>query len=465
MASCESLPPSLTIDSSDQHRERASMALDLNRLDALLQASSHIQKSLKGKNISSSVVVPIHVPEGSSSISATVLDLPVAKVPSRKIDLGISSSGHKPEIAPPTASSTTPPWTNIVQNKMVQPLEALSASIPDESSLTRALYGGPWHIGGIPLLLRKWEAGIGPVDFSTSLIPVWVQLKKVPFELLTKEGLSYLASAIGKPSHMNQDCSKLLSSDQVTICVEVDYSKPLLDKIAVEFDGCTRSIDVSYSWKPQFCDLCNKWGHHYMACSLKKPTVQWVPKTVIDAPVTSDAAPVIEQPCQTQVPASTEVLREPTLSTSVVSETPTISLPSVSVSSTSAPVLVSKTSLLVSTEASGSTSLSLPLEQPSSVAASAIDERILSSPKQTLTGFTQEAALPPKPKPVDAWISKIPGITLVPVRHHQPSLGKILKATTVISPPNPSLFPPRPRSQYKSTAISLDPPKFKPPKT
>ncbi|KAJ4830964.1 hypothetical protein Tsubulata_032485 [Turnera subulata] len=257
MASCESLPPSLTFDSSDHHRESASMALDLNRLDALFQASSHIQQSLKGKNVASSVVVPIQVPEGSSSISATALDLPDARVPPRKIDLGISSSGHKPVTAQPSASSITPSWTNIVQNKMVQSLEFVQPIITDnilkipfhllnigrkkyslcligqfmgsppkmgliqamamrlwgrqspvsvvpyteglylpqfsdESSLTRALYGGPWHIGGIPLLLRKWEAGIGLVDFSTSLIPVWVQHKKVPFELLTKEGLSYL---------------------------------------------------------------------------------------------------------------------------------------------------------------------------------------------------------------------------------------------------------------------------------
>ncbi|KAJ4846301.1 hypothetical protein Tsubulata_017137 [Turnera subulata] len=108
----------------------------------------------------------------------------------------------------------------------------------DESSLSRALHGGPWHIGGIPLLLRNWAAGIKPVDFSESLIPVWVQLNHVPFELLTNEGLSYLTSALGKPSHMNLDCSKILSSDRVSVCVDVDFSKPLLDELTVEFDGC-----------------------------------------------------------------------------------------------------------------------------------------------------------------------------------------------------------------------------------
>ncbi|KAJ4842319.1 hypothetical protein Tsubulata_039692 [Turnera subulata] len=159
----------------------------------------------------------------------------------------------------------------------------------DESALSRALYGGPWHIGGIPLLLRKWTAEIKPVDFSASLIPVWVQLKQVPFELLTKEGLSYLASAIGKPSHMNQDCSKMLASDRVSVCVDVDFSKPLLDELTVEFDGCQRTIPLSYSWKPQFCVSCNKWGHHQLTCSTKRTTVQWVPKaTSVVSPTTDN---------------------------------------------------------------------------------------------------------------------------------------------------------------------------------
>ncbi|KAJ4821819.1 hypothetical protein Tsubulata_023929 [Turnera subulata] len=171
----------------------------------------------------------------------------------------------------------------------------------DEPSLSRALHGGPWHIGGIPFLLRKWEAGIQSVDFSTSLIPVWVQLRRVPFELLTTDGLSYLTSAIGKPSHMNQDCSKLMSSDRVNVCVEVEYSKPLLDQLDVEFDGCTRTIDVSYSWKPQFCDICRQWGHHSIACSLKKTSIQWVPKPkpVVSQSVAEVPAAVNKPTCMT----------------------------------------------------------------------------------------------------------------------------------------------------------------------
>ncbi|KAJ4838007.1 hypothetical protein Tsubulata_035251 [Turnera subulata] len=97
---------------------------------------------------------------------------------------------------------------------------------------------------------------------------------------MTKEGLSYLASATGKPLHMNQDCSTLLSSDRVTVCIDVDYSKPLLNELVVALDGCTHKIEISYSWKPMHCDLCNKWGHHHLPCSTKQPSTQWIPKAI-----------------------------------------------------------------------------------------------------------------------------------------------------------------------------------------
>ncbi|KAJ4842028.1 hypothetical protein Tsubulata_021917 [Turnera subulata] len=94
---------------------------------------------------------------------------------------------------------------------------------PNEFALSRALFGGPWHAGGIPLVLRLWSASRQKLDVSAAKIPVWTKLKHVPLELLTREGLSYLASAIGKPLHADQDCSKLFKCNCVNICIEVNF--------------------------------------------------------------------------------------------------------------------------------------------------------------------------------------------------------------------------------------------------
>ncbi|KAJ4841986.1 hypothetical protein Tsubulata_005414 [Turnera subulata] len=175
---------------------------------------------------------------------------------------------------------------------------------PTEASLSRALHGGPWHVNGISLILRPWDSKIQKLDISSSVLPVWVQLSDVPPELSTRKGVSYLASAIGKPLHMDQDCSKLLNSDRINVCVDVDFAKPLLPKLLVNLEDEIREVRVTYAWKPQHCDLCSQWGHHQFACPTKqRHATKWVHKapagkmpTAPDLPLpqaTSIAAPAI----------------------------------------------------------------------------------------------------------------------------------------------------------------------------
>ncbi|KAJ4841586.1 hypothetical protein Tsubulata_036186 [Turnera subulata] len=57
--------------------------------------------------------------------------------------------------------------------------------LPNEIAFSRALYRGPWHVGGIPLVLWPWNSSPQKLDSSSAIFPVWVQMKNVPLELLT----------------------------------------------------------------------------------------------------------------------------------------------------------------------------------------------------------------------------------------------------------------------------------------
>ena len=67
---------------------------------------------------------------------------------------------------------------------------------PNSSTRDRVLESGPWHIQNKPLIVRKWEPGMKSIEFNMAKLPVWIQLRAVPLELLTQKGLSYIASAI-----------------------------------------------------------------------------------------------------------------------------------------------------------------------------------------------------------------------------------------------------------------------------
>ncbi|KAJ4841580.1 hypothetical protein Tsubulata_014501 [Turnera subulata] len=231
MASIVVSPSSKILDSSGTPHERSALTMELDRLDLLLQTSSQVQRKLKGKNISDSVLVSL---TASVVLPVAPADVSNSRVPPL-VDLGVSSnlepfaSTTDPVLPPHEAASIPKSWATIAK-RPAHPLQFVPPIYEADSSVIcryplRSLQS---HIGGIPLFLRKWEADIKPIDFFTSVFPVWVHLSHVPLELLTKEGLSYLASAIGTPLHMNQEYSKLLVSDRVSLCVDVDFSKPLL---------------------------------------------------------------------------------------------------------------------------------------------------------------------------------------------------------------------------------------------
>lgn len=60
------------------------------------------------------------------------------------------------------------------------------------------LASGPWHFSSKVIVLQPWKEG---VEFSKSdreKFPIWVELSQIPLSYWSDEGISYLASAIGK---------------------------------------------------------------------------------------------------------------------------------------------------------------------------------------------------------------------------------------------------------------------------
>ncbi|KAJ4842955.1 hypothetical protein Tsubulata_046516 [Turnera subulata] len=131
------------------------------------------------------------------------------------------------------------------------------------------------------------------MDFTSSTIPIWIQLCNVPPELQAREGLSILGSAIGRPLHKDQDYDHLLRGDRIHLCVEVDFSRDLPSELSVETDGDLQTIVVSYSWTLQQCEACHLWGHHQLAFLTKRRVVKWVPKVTKQSGVSPAATSIL----------------------------------------------------------------------------------------------------------------------------------------------------------------------------
>ncbi|XP_039041850.1 uncharacterized protein LOC120180618 [Hibiscus syriacus] len=114
------------------------------------------------------------------------------------------------------------------------------------------LENGPWHVQNKPLVLRKWLHGSQKLSFDLSCMPIWVQLYRVPLELYSKKGLSYIASAIGRPLYMDAITASKQRLEFAKVCVEIEVGSVIPDSIHVVLkDGSSVLIKVSVPWLPK----------------------------------------------------------------------------------------------------------------------------------------------------------------------------------------------------------------------
>lgn len=152
-------------------------------------------------------------------------------------------------------------------------------SIADRDNV---LASGPWHFSSKVIVLQPWQEGI---EFSKSecvKFPIWVKLSQIPLSYWSDEGISYLASAIGKPLFTDEMTSKNELMNFARVCVEVKatFSFPSSINAVVWNDAISENItvpvEVEYQGRPPSCPSCKVFGHSPLKCP--KANYQWIPK-------------------------------------------------------------------------------------------------------------------------------------------------------------------------------------------
>ncbi|XP_065847528.1 uncharacterized protein [Euphorbia lathyris] len=137
---------------------------------------------------------------------------------------------------------------------------------PNETVRDLVLESGPWYIENKQLVLRMWQPNMQLSELDNSKIPVWVKLTGIPMEYMTKKGVSYIASALGKPFYTTTADTSCL--DFVKVCVEVSMEDDIMDIITVmAHHGQELRVKVEYLWMPEKCVTCKEFGHSFLECT------------------------------------------------------------------------------------------------------------------------------------------------------------------------------------------------------
>ncbi|KAK4382667.1 hypothetical protein Sango_2849100 [Sesamum angolense] len=149
-----------------------------------------------------------------------------------------------------------------------------------EAAMEEVIEGGPWLFQGQPIVLQKWEPSMALRKLKHTQVPVWIKLRHLPVELWTTDGLSTVASGIGKPLYpdaITRACTRL---DFARVSVMFDISSKLprhvIIMIPLENGESASKVDVEYEWLPPKCTSCHSLGHATSACVLHRP-----PKPVV----------------------------------------------------------------------------------------------------------------------------------------------------------------------------------------
>ncbi|KAL0284970.1 UNVERIFIED_CONTAM: hypothetical protein Sradi_7185300 [Sesamum radiatum] len=133
------------------------------------------------------------------------------------------------------------------------------------AAMEEVIEGGPWLFNGQAIVLQKWEPGMVLRKLQHTQVPVWIKLRHLPVELWTSEGLSVVASGVGKPLYpdaITRACTRL---DFARVCVMLDISAKLLKHIVImvpKEDGSEVAckVDVEYEWLPPKCTTVTVWA-------------------------------------------------------------------------------------------------------------------------------------------------------------------------------------------------------------
>ena len=118
----------------------------------------------------------------------------------------------------------------------------------------------------------KWSIDTRLCKEELTRIPVWVKLHGVPIQVFEDDGISLIASFLGKPimldSYTSSMCKDSWGRSSFARClIEVCSEAELVEVITIGVpsligDGFTKeTIRVEYEWRPPRCTSCKIFGH------------------------------------------------------------------------------------------------------------------------------------------------------------------------------------------------------------
>ncbi|XP_018458792.2 uncharacterized protein LOC108829679 [Raphanus sativus] len=145
--------------------------------------------------------------------------------------------------------------------------------IPNAATRNRVIKHKLWQIEGQTMFVDKWEPGVIPTKPELTEAPIWLELRKVPFQFFNEDGLERIAGLVGHPKFLHPTTANKTNLEVAKVFTIIDPRKPLPEAVNVQFEsGEISRVLVSSPWMPPVCDTCKEIGHTAKRCPQKPKT-------------------------------------------------------------------------------------------------------------------------------------------------------------------------------------------------
>ncbi|CAN6922434.1 unnamed protein product [Brassica oleracea] len=160
-------------------------------------------------------------------------------------------------------------WSRRFKDISVSKMEGNSFlfRIPNAATRNKVIQQKLWQIGGRTMFVDKWEPGVVPLEPELSSAPIWLELRKVPYQFFNEDGLERIAGLVGEPKFLHPSTANKTDLEVAKVWTIIDPRKPLPEAVNVQFDsGEICRILVSSPWMPPICGHCQEVGHSINRC-------------------------------------------------------------------------------------------------------------------------------------------------------------------------------------------------------
>ncbi|RAL49053.1 hypothetical protein DM860_015044 [Cuscuta australis] len=125
-----------------------------------------------------------------------------------------------------------------------------------------------WMLGSFKMTISKWTPHFDP-KLESPIVPIWISIQDLPIHLHAKESLLCIGQIFGNPIKLDVTIEYFGRPSLIRICVEVDISKPQINKFVVHDGTQPLFLNAIYEEVPDYCQDCKGIAKHNPTCKHK----------------------------------------------------------------------------------------------------------------------------------------------------------------------------------------------------